>query len=551
MERRRDRDGRRLHPKDVRREGASAAAGCLGGSEFLGREASFRAHEREDGGRVVCEEGAERLACRVGHHGEHAGITGGEHRGERDGWRDFQKCVSATLLTGLDRGPAQPLDRRRCGLRYAAGRDQRHEPGAAELREFFHQPFLAIALGERHGERERQRWSRRRERRTDLEPYAVTADGRDPSRPGVAPTVEHDDRVAHLGAQHAGEVPGFVAHHFSLAGDGRRGKEEAFAHEGYKPAFSPALLVLTWLARAARLRGMIRDFWQLDAAPFDGSLEPATFYTGAAQEEALARLEWLVDERQRFALVVGAEGHGKSHLAAMAVRRLAGLGAETVLLSLGGLSPGDWLEMLLARLPLDAASRAEPLRSWQKLENRIRENTLMERTTALVFDDIDRASADSIDGIMRLIGAPEARFARVAVVATATPTGAAGLPSGLRERAAVRVGLEPWDSCDVTGFLVRSLTRVGGRDDLFTPEAAETLARFTGGVPRVVARLAHLALAAAAGDRLGRVDAATVERAWRELVPDAATPSKTHLVDDDSAEPVANPRVRVVRRLFG
>jgi type II secretory pathway predicted ATPase ExeA len=296
---------------------------------------------------------------------------------------------------------------------------------------------------------------------------------------------------------------------------------------------------------------MVRDFWQLDAAPFDGSLEPASFYTGAAQEEALARLEWLVDERQRFALVVGAEGHGKSHLAAMAVRRLAGLGAETAILSLGGLSPGDWLEMLLARLPLDAASRVEPLRSWQKLENRLRENTLMERTTALVFDDIDRAPADSIDGIMRLIGAPEARFTRVAVVATATPTGAAALPSGLRERAAVRVGLEPWDSRDVTGFLVGALARVGGRDDLFTPEAAETLARFTGGVPRVVARLAHLALAAAAGDRLGRVDAATVERAWRELVPDAAPPSRTHLVDDDSAEPVANPRVRVVRRLFG
>jgi type II secretory pathway predicted ATPase ExeA len=86
---------------------------------------------------------------------------------------------------------------------------------------------------------------------------------------------------------------------------------------------------------------MVRDFWQLDAAPFDGSLEPASFYTGAAQEEALARLEWLVDERQRFALVVGAEGHGKSHLAAMAVRRLGGLGAETAILSLGGLSPGE------------------------------------------------------------------------------------------------------------------------------------------------------------------------------------------------------------------
>ena len=50
-------------------------------------------------------------------------------------------------------------------------------------------------------------------------------------------------------------------------------------------------------------------------------------------------------------------------------------------------------------------------------------------------------------------------------------------------------------------------------------DAAATLARFAGGVPRTVGQLAHLALAAAAGDGLEQVDAATVERAWRELVP--------------------------------
>ncbi|MEI6239358.1 MAG: AAA family ATPase [Planctomycetia bacterium] len=287
----------------------------------------------------------------------------------------------------------------------------------------------------------------------------------------------------------------------------------------------------------------------MKAAPFDGTLEPATFYAGAPEEEALARLEWLVDEQQRFALVVGAEGCGKSHLCTTAVRRLGGRGAEAALLSLGGLSPGDWIEMLLERLPLDAASRAEPLRPWQKLENRLRENTLMERTTVLVFDDVDRAPDDAVDGIARLLGAAEPRFARLAVVATATPVGAAALPVGLRDRAAVRVELDPWDARDVEGFLARALARVGGRDDIFTPEATATLARFTGGVPRMVARLAHLALVAAAGDHLERVDAATIERAWRELAPDALMPGPG-MAGDDPDEPAVNPRVRVVRRLW-
>ena len=301
---------------------------------------------------------------------------------------------------------------------------------------------------------------------------------------------------------------------------------------------------------------MVRDHWNFTAAPFDGTLEPATFYCGGPQEEALARLEWLVEGRQRFGLVVGAEGCGKSHLCALASRRIGGLSAEVALLSLRGLTAGDWIELLLERLPLDAASRGEPLRPWQKLENRLRENTLMERTTALVFDDLDSAPADAVDGVLRLITAVEPRYARAVVIATATPEGFARLPGGIRQRAAVRIDLEPWDEQDVAGFLRRSLERVGGDPEIFSADAAATLARFAGGVPRVASQLAQLALVAAAGDGLERVDAATVERAWRELVPASAPPSAAgdadRAIEDAAATPApANPHVRVVRRLWG
>lgn len=306
---------------------------------------------------------------------------------------------------------------------------------------------------------------------------------------------------------------------------------------------------------------MVSNYWNFTAAPFDAALEPATFYTGAPQEEALARLEWIVDERQRFALVVGVEGCGKSHLASMATRRLGGLGAESVMLSLRGLTPGDWLEMLVGRLPLDAMSRGEPLRPWQQLENRLRENTLMERTTAMVFDDIDDAPSDALDGIVRLISAAEPRYARTVVVATATLSGLSRLPAVIRQRAAVRIELGPWDAADVSGFLSRAIQRVGGKADVFSSDAAATLARFSGGVPRVVSQLAHLSLVAAAGDALPQVDPGTVERTWRELSPsggadasDAAVRSSPGLMamdPDERDELPVNPHVRVVRRLWG
>ena len=292
---------------------------------------------------------------------------------------------------------------------------------------------------------------------------------------------------------------------------------------------------------------MSRDHWKFTGAPFDGGLEPATFHAGGPQEEALARMEWLLEERQRFGLVTAAEGFGKSHLAAMAVRRLGGLGAETALLSLRGLAAGDWIELLLERLPLDPLSRAEPLRPWQKLENRLRENTLMERPTVLIFDDIDEAPADAIDGIARLVGAAEPRFARTVVVATATPEGLSRVPTSIRQRASLRIELSAWNEDDVAGFL---------DPDIFPAEAAATLARFAGGVPRTVSHLAQLALAAAAGDGLDRVDAAAVERAWRELSMAAAGESREAVMQDGRTPSCVDressqPRVRVVRRLWG
>ena len=298
-------------------------------------------------------------------------------------------------------------------------------------------------------------------------------------------------------------------------------------------------------------------FGTMSPATFGTTLEPATFYMGPAQEETLARLEWLLEQRQRLGLVVAASGLGKSHLAAMAARRLGGRGAEAVLLPLRGIAPGGWLDMLLDRMPLDPASRAEPRHAWQKLDDRLRENTLMERTTALVFDDLDHAPSDAVEGIVRLISSPEPRHSRVLVVATVRPEGLVRLPDDIIRRSVVRIELEPWSSADVADVLDLPARR-DGVAVTFAVDAAETIARLSGGVPRVVCQLAGLAIAAAAGDGVRRIDAATVERSWRELSSAVGSrpPAEAHHAEPkraatDQSPHVKLPNVKAVRRLWG
>jgi len=297
---------------------------------------------------------------------------------------------------------------------------------------------------------------------------------------------------------------------------------------------------------------MVRDNWNFTANPFEATLTPASFYCGQPQEEVLARLEWICQERQRFAIVVGAEGVGKSHLSTTALRRVSGLGAETVLLSLRGIPEGEWLPLLLERFPLDYASRCESITNWQKLENRLRENRLMERPTVILVDDLDRAPTDAVAGIERLVNSAEPRFSWTTVVGTATASSVENIPHSLRNQAAMRVHLDPWDKDDVYAFLSTAITRVGGDPAIIPSATADTVARFAGGLPRLVSRLIHLSLAAAAGEGIPHVDSSTVERVWRELDPVNASHDSITRTDSGHSgrlEPSGG-RVRAVRKLF-
>jgi hypothetical protein len=94
------------------------------------------------------------------------------------------------------------------------------------------------------------------------------------------------------------------------------------------------------------------------------------------------------------------------------------------------------------------------------------------------------------------------------------------------------------------------LERVGGPPDLFSPDAIGTISRFALGVPRVVCQLAHLATVVAAGEQRHQIDAAVIEGVWRELTP-AVVRATVPRRDDAGADTPAQPRVRVVRKLWG
>src|SRR4051794_40746625 len=63
-----------------------------------------------------------------------------------------------------------------------------------------------------------------------------------------------------------------------------------------------------------REKSMYQAYWGLGESPFRGHLDARYFHQSATQEEALARLHFLVEERRTLGLLLGEAGSGKSQL---------------------------------------------------------------------------------------------------------------------------------------------------------------------------------------------------------------------------------------------
>ena len=59
---------------------------------------------------------------------------------------------------------------------------------------------------------------------------------------------------------------------------------------------------------------MYTKYWGLQESPFRGSLDPRYYFNSPSHDEALARLQFVVENQRRLALTLGDSGSGKSLL---------------------------------------------------------------------------------------------------------------------------------------------------------------------------------------------------------------------------------------------
>lgn len=259
------------------------------------------------------------------------------------------------------------------------------------------------------------------------------------------------------------------------------------------------------------------EFWGLERWPFRGSPGAGQFYPTASHNEALARIDYLVESRRRLGALLGETGMGKSLLLQVAATQLARQGAAVALVDALGATTREVLWQMACGLGTLPRDDADAPWLWRQVTDRVTENRMQQRATVVLVDDAGQAGPDLMTQFARLARLDTTPAARWTIVLAAEPSQAARWNETLRNVVDLRVELSAWTAEETIGYVQTALVEAGRMEPVFDDGALRSLHELSGGVPRQVARLADYALLAGAAAKRDTIGAAIIEAAYDEI----------------------------------
>lgn len=255
------------------------------------------------------------------------------------------------------------------------------------------------------------------------------------------------------------------------------------------------------------------------SSPFRHVPQGHYFFHNGTHDEALARMRYLVSNGQRFGLLLGNTGSGKTTILHRFAADLNGNGKQAIVCELLGRENHEFLFQLAAALHSFPESQHTLHDLWRMIEERLRENEYQNRATVLLLDDADEAEMDVLTSITRLVLSNTALTSHLSVITSAHSSRSQLLGPRLRDMCELRIELDRWTRAETERYLSECLHRAGQPDDLFESSAIDRIHALSGGVPRHLRALAEFSLLAVASlDHLeGGINADCVEAAYAEL----------------------------------
>jgi general secretion pathway protein A len=274
---------------------------------------------------------------------------------------------------------------------------------------------------------------------------------------------------------------------------------------------------------------MYEAYFGVQRKPFGMTPDPAFLYLNAKHREALAGLVYAVMERKGFLVLTGDAGTGKTTLLAQALRGLPLSRVQSSVVLNPTLTTSEFLEMVMMDFGIEdiPASKAQRLALLQGFLVQANHNG---KISALIIDEAHKLSHEVLEEI-RLLGnieLPNQKLIQILLVGQ-DELGDLLNRSDLRQlkqRIAVRFTIDPLSGAEIQKYIQHRWLKGGASTPVpFDPDALQAIAKWSGGIPRVINAICENALLLAYGENVSLITVKQVTEACLDL--DLVRPSHT------------------------
>lgn len=270
---------------------------------------------------------------------------------------------------------------------------------------------------------------------------------------------------------------------------------------------------------------MYTKYWGLEESPFSGLLDTKYYYNSPSHEEALARMQFLVDHQRRLGIMWSPAGGGKTLLLELFADRLRRVGQTAAVIPLLGMTNDEFLWQLASEMGESTEPAVGASCHWRTITDRLLVNRYQQVHSVLLLDDADDAESDVLATIARLAQWQPIPDSRLTIVVTCNARRPELIGPRLLDLCDLRVDLKPWRQEDTARYLQSLLSRAGREEPTFDVLSIAKIHQISAGIPRHVRRIAELALVAGAGKSLDRIDENTITAVHTELSVAGTSPA--------------------------
>jgi type II secretory pathway predicted ATPase ExeA len=262
---------------------------------------------------------------------------------------------------------------------------------------------------------------------------------------------------------------------------------------------------------------MFETFFGFTTKPFGKTPDPGFLYESPQHAEALARLEYAVEEKE-LSLLVGEIGSGKTMLSRALIDRI-GDARPVILLINPRLTPAQLLRSIASGLGLAPARFRNDL--LDQIHTKLFELYEAGREPVLIIDEAQLIPAKSTFDEIRLLTNFQLDDQNLlSVLLIGQPELETRLDRAhyapLRQRIGMRYRLGPLSLEETERYIEHRIRVAGGSRNPFTNDAVRAMHEVSGGIPRLLNTLATTALLDAFGDDERTIDPARIAAAARE-----------------------------------